>query len=273
MKVNRTLFKSLAVAAFLLAATGLACAQETLRSPALKQFEAAGGSVDFIGSAHGLDGWVVKDDKGVVKTTVYTTQDGAMVAAGMLFSADGATNETTQQLQAYHQRISGAQTAAPGADASSSKSEKLYAQAEKAGWVALGNSSAPYIYMFMNVSCDHCQDFWKELYGAVEGGKLQVRLVPYGKTDINRDGGAALLSSDNPLKSWTDYVSGDKTALGKDKAKDDGYHKIDANTALVADWKLPGPPFTLYRRPADGVLTAVVGRPENAMLLLAEFIK
>jgi hypothetical protein len=249
-----------------------ASAPETLRSPALKQFENAGGTVDFIGTAHGLDGWVVKDAKGDVKTTVYTTQDGAMVS-GMMFSADGDTNETAKQLEFYHRKITGSQEAAPGAEKSSSKSEKLYALVEKAGWVAMGSSSAPYIYVFMNVDCDHCRDFWKDLQGAVNDGKLQVRLVPYGKVPENRDGGAALLSVEDPQKAWAAYVSGDKGVLDKSKAKDDGYQKIDANTAMVNDWKLSGPPFTLYRRPADGVLTAIVGRPDNVMLLLAEFIK
>jgi len=246
-------------------------APETLRSPVLKQYEAAGGTVDFIGSAHGLDGWVVKDAKGDVKTTVYTTQDGAMVS-GMMFSSEG-DNETAKQLEAYHQRITGSQAAAPGADKSSSKSEKLYAEVEKAGWVALGNAAAPYIYVFLNVNCDHCQNFWKDLENAVNEGKLQVRIVPYGKNPENRDGGAALLSVEDPQKAWISYVSGDKSALGKEKVKDENYLKIDANTALVDTWQLSGPPFTLYRRPADGVLTAIVGRPDNIMLLLSEFIK
>lgn len=269
-------FKFLAIAlvgVFLLTAVAATAEEtETLRSPALKQFEADGGTVDFIGTAHGLDGWVAKNSKGEVKATVYTTQDGAMVA-GMLFSPDGSVNETEKQLEAYHQRITGSQAAAPGAEQSSSKSEKLYALAEKAGWVALGNTSAPYIYVFMNVNCDHCQSFWKDLQGAVNEGKLQVRLIPYGKSTENRDGGAALLSADDPQKSWTSYVAGDKSALGKSKATEEGYQKIDNNTSLVNTWKLPGPPFTFYRRPADGTLTAIVGRPDNVMLLLAEFVK
>ena len=273
-------FLRVAIAAagiFLLSAT-MASAQlssstpDTLRSPALKQFEADGGTVDFIGTLHGLDGWVAKNDKGEVKATVYTTQDGAMVA-GILFSPDGATNETGKQLEAYHQRITGSQAAAPGAEASSSKSEKLYAVLEKANWIALGSSKAPYIYVFMNVNCDHCQSFWKDLENAVYDNKIQVRLVPYGKAEDNRDGGAALLSVDDYQKAWTSYVAGDKSALAKDKIKEGSYQKIDANTAIVDTWKLSGPPFTLYRRPADGALTAIVGRPDNVMLLLAEFIK
>jgi protein-disulfide isomerase len=226
----------LAAGLFLLSVTAASAqvspgsAPESLRSPALKQFEDDGGTVEFIGTAHGLDGWVARNSKGEVKTTVYTTPDGAMVA-GMLFASDG-TNETAKQLEAYHGRITGSQAAAPGAENSSSKAEKLYAEVEKAGWVSFGNSQAPYLYIFMNVNCDHCQDFWKDLESTVQDNKLQVRLVPYGTSEENRDGGAALLSVANPQEVWSAYISGDKTALGKDKAKDEGYQKLDADRSL-----------------------------------------
>jgi len=68
-------------------------------------------------------------------------------------------------------------------------------------------------------------------------------------------------------------IDGQMKALGKDKIKDGAYSKVDANTVINKNWKLSGPPFTLYRRPASGVVTALVGRPENTMLLLAEFLK
>jgi len=247
-------------------------AQTSERHPVLKKFEEAGGKIDFIGNAYGMDGWIVTNPQDKV-LTAYTTPEGGLIV-GMLFAPDG-TSETQKQLEAYHARISGnAQTAAPGAEKSdSSKSEKLYAETEKAGWVALGDSHAPYLYMFMNVNCDHCQEFWKDLSGAVGDNRLQVRLVPYGTAPANREGGAALLSADNPMAAWQAYVSGDKTALAKEKAKDDAFAKIDANTAMVKAWNLSGPPFTLYRKPGDGTLAAVVGRPENPMLLMAEFLK
>jgi thiol:disulfide interchange protein DsbG len=257
----------------ILLAAGTAAAQEQPRSPALQIFEKAGGTVEFIGTAHGLDGWIVKDAKGEVTTTVYTTADGALLE-GMLFGADGIS-ETSKQLTEYRKRTAGAsQAAAPGAaEASSSKSEKLYAETEAASWVAIGDKAAPYLYVFINVTCSHCLEFWRDLEPHVKAGKLQVRLVPYGNVAENRDGGAALLSTENPAEAWAAHVNGDKMALDKSRIKEDSYQKIDANTALVKEWRLKGPPFSLYRRPADGILTAIEGRPENMMLLLAEFIK
>lgn len=245
-------------------------AQTSPRPAILQKFEKAGGTVTYIGTSHGLDGWLVKNPKGGVQV-VYTTSDGALLA-GMLFSPDG-NSITEAQLVAYHNRLTGAQSPLPGAQKSSGGAEKLYAQVAKAGWVALGNSSAPYMYVFMNVACDHCQAYLKELQTPIQEGQLQVRLVPYGRLPVNRDGGAALLSVADPAAAWAAYVGGDKTALGKDKATSAGYKKIDANTALVDKWKPPGPPFSLFRRPSDSKLMAFAGSPSNMMLLMADFLK
>ncbi|MBI3441531.1 MAG: hypothetical protein HY052_06995 [Proteobacteria bacterium] len=239
--------------------------------PVLQKFEAGGGKVDFLGHAYGLDGWIVTNDKGGVRY-VYTTPEGAMLM-GMLFSPDG-TLETTKQIKVYKQRTGAAvaQAAPSGVDKSPSKSEKLYAETEKANWVSFGSSSAPYLYVFINVGCDHCQAFLKDLDDSVKTGKLQVRVIPYGAVETNRDAAAALLSVEHPEESWRAYIASDQTALGKDKIKDGAYAKSDANTALVKQWKLPGPPFTLYRRSADQMVTAIAGRPENTMLVLADFL-
>jgi hypothetical protein len=235
----------------------------------LKRFREAGGTIEFLGHAYGTDGWLVTNPKGGVQY-VYTLPDGAMVI-GMLFAPDG-TMETISQLKAYKERAAGSQTAAPGAEKAASKSERLYAEAENASWIRIGDTSAPYLYMFMNVSCDHCQEYWKDLALPVKAGKLQIRMIPFGATDANRDGGAALLSAEHPDAAWEAYIGGDTAVLGKNRVRDGTYFKVDANTALAKTWRL-APPFTLYRRPADGSIQAIVGRPENTMLVEAEFLK
>lgn len=271
MKTGVRKILQLLLAAGLLLTAPVSFAQKTERNVILQKMEADGAKIDFLGHAYGMDGWIVTDDKGVAQY-VYTTQEGGLMP-GMLFAPDGSL-ETTKQLRAYSERgSSGKQAAMPGAEKSSLKSEKLYAEVEKANWVALGEGAAPYLYVFINVGCDHCLEFWKGLDASVKAGSLQVRLVPYGSLEVNRDGAAALLSAEHPAEAWRAYVGGDKTALGKDKVKDGVYLKVDENTALMKDWKLPGPPFTLYRRPADGVVTAIAGQPENTMLLLAEMLK
>ncbi len=275
--VKRIVLFLVTAAALLLAAPSFASVPEdqpgqtkqVKRNPIMDRFERDHDKIEFLGNAYGMDGWIITNDKGGVQY-VYTTPEGALLV-GWLFAPDGSP-ETAKQLKAYKARTEGSQASAPGAEHSSSKSEMLYTETESTNWVALGDSHAPYIYIFMNVDCDHCQNFLKDLDASIKDGKIQARLIPYGTIEGNRNGGAALLSAEHPDAAWQAYVAGDKTALGKDKIKPGAYEKIDANTALVKKWKLQGPPFTLYRRPADGVLTAIAGRPENVMLLPAEFL-
>lgn len=238
--------------------------------PALQQFRDKGGRVEFLGNAYNLDGWLVTNPKGG-KQYVYTNSDGALLI-GMLFAPDG-TLETARQAEAFRQKTNPDAAAVQPEPATPTKSERLFAETEKSAWVAFGDKAAPYLYVFVNVSCDHCRDFWKDLEDSVKAGVFQARLVPYGVTDENREGAAALLSVEHPEEAWRAYIAGDKSALAKEKATKEAYLKVDENTAIVKNWHLPTPPFSLYRRPADGAVTAIAGRPENKLLLPAEFLR
>lgn len=252
--------------------TGMPVAAQSIDHPGLKKFIEEGGKVDYLGNLHGLDGWVVSMGEAEPRT-VYTNKQGAMVM-GILMSEDG-TVETQKQLLNLKNRIEGSQTAMPGAEKSNgAKVERLYAEIEKANWLKIGAEDAPYIYVIMNVNCDHCQNYWKDLQPQIKAGRVQVRLLPFGKADANRDGGAALLSVADPGAAWLDYIGGKTELLAKDKAVIDKFGDIDANTALVNKWKLQGtPPYTVYRKRSDGKIVAIVGRPKNMMLLQADLLK
>ena len=238
--------------------------------PALADFEKAGGIVEYIGRVGSLDGFVMIAPEQPLKT-VYITPERHMVM-GILVNENGE-NLTAQQLVSYRKRLDGDQSAVPDAEKGSlSKSEQVYAATEKAAWVSVGDQSAPYVYMFMNVNCDHCKAMFTDIMPLIRAKKMQVRLVPFGTADANRDGGAALLSVADPLAAWQAYINGDQTALGKDKITAGALEKIAANTKLFNDNKMQGPPFTLYRRPSDGVVTAMVGRVKNTLALMADLL-
>lgn len=243
---------------------------EVKRHAGLERYEKEGGKVEFLGNAYGLDAWMLVTKDGSPRY-VYTTDQGAMVM-GALVGPDGDVL-SGDMLKAYLKKVEGGQGALPGADKTNqSKVERLYAEIEKANWVRVGDENAPYVYVFINVNCDHCRDYWKDLGGAVKSGTIQIRLVPFGAVAANREGGAALLSVEDPAAAWKNYMDGKLEALGKDKIKDGALEKIDANTALVKEWKIQGPPFTLYRKPDTGVLTALVGRPKNPMVVIADLM-
>ena len=238
--------------------------------PELKKFQDQGGTVDFMGHDLGVDGWLIMTPEGQRKYA-YTTPEGGLIM-GILVDQEGKIR-TAEQIKAVQAKQAGQQISMPGAEKSTvSKSERFYAEVEKSGWVALGSSDAPYIYMFMNVTCDHCQAFWNDLRPYVLSGTLQVRFIPFGQKGPNRKAGAALLSVDNPMAAWEAYLKGDTKLLGDDKIADGKMLRLDANTALFRDWKLGGPPLTVYRRPADGKIMILTGRPQNTMLLLADML-
>lgn len=246
---------------------------------AFKQFEQDGGKMEFIGNAYGVDGWALIDKNNKVQTTIYTTPEGGMVR-GLLFDPDG-TPITPGQLTAMQAKKAGSQAALPNLEKANparlngqSKAEAFYAQVEKSGgWAQAGSASAPYIYMFMNVSCVECQDVWKKLQGPVNAGTLQVRLFPFGKEPANRDGGAALLSVDRAGDAWTSFMDGKTEALDKGKIKVGTLDKLDANTKLVSSWKVPSTPFIFYRKLTDGTLVGIPGPPQNIMLMQADLIR
>jgi hypothetical protein len=241
-------------------------------NPAFKKFIEEGGRMEFLGNSYGVDGWLLiqKDDK---ISTIYVTPEGGLIRGG-LFDPAGLP-VTAQQITAFKARMNGAQGAVPGAEkGGASKSETVYAQVEKSNWVRVGAKDAPYLYVFMNVGCDHCQDFWKKLQPSVKAGSLQLRLVPFGREEINREGGAALLSAEKPGDAWQQFIDGKLEALGKDKIKGDALERIDANTKLVRTAEIPGPlPFTIYRKLTDGTVTAIVGEPDNIMVVQADLMK
>jgi protein-disulfide isomerase len=240
--------------------------------PELQKFVNEGGKVDFLGTAYGLDGWMLTKD-GIDPRTVYTNKEGGMVM-GMLIAPSGIV-ETPSQLAALQARQSGSQQAMPGAEnANASKGERAYAELEKARWIKVGQDSAPYIYVLINVSCSHCQKFWKDLQPMIKAGKVQVRLLPFGAQAVNRDGGAALYAAADPAAAWLSYIDGKADVLDKTTAKSDGYKAVDDNTKIVSSWKMKGePPYTFYRKLTDGAIVAIVGRPENMMLLQADLLK
>lgn len=245
--------------------------EDAKRHPEFAKFVNEGGTIEFLGHAYGLDGWILINKQGNPQYA-YTTKEGGLVI-GMLIGNDGKV-ETQRQLAAWQLKTKGGQDALPGAAASNlGGAEKVYAEVEKSNWVQMGSDDAPYIYMFANVNCDHCQKFWKDIAGAVKQGRVAVRFVPFGAKEANRDGGAALLSVANPMAAWEAYLAGDKAVLGADKIADGALDKVAANTKLFGDRRMQGPPFTMYRKPSNGRLQVIAGRPDNSMLVLADLMK
>lgn len=284
--------------------TGMA--QQGEPPPLLKKFAADKNATIYkLGQKHGMDGWLIDIDG--KQQFAYSSPEGGIIF-GVLLSPTGQV-ETIEQMQTWQGKKQDAEmrgktltepteksteTAnitvpvqlAPVAqepekvektatsEKSSSRSGVFYNTVEKAHWFAVGNNNAPYIYVFMNPSCVHCLDYWKDLQPYIKSGTIQVRVLPFGSTADNRVPSAALLSSSDPAAAWQAYVDGDKNILGADKVTENtAYNKSDSNTAIWTEWRLPATPFTVYRAPESGKIKVLSGRPDNLLLLLSDFIR
>jgi hypothetical protein len=240
--------------------------------PVFKSLLATGGRMEFLGTEQGVDGWIFLDEKRKRDVELYVLPGGAIIQ-GILFGPDGRA-VTPAQVAAFRARTNGAQGAIPGAErGTGTKAEQLYALLEHSNWLRMGATNAPYLYMVFNPTCPDCQDLWKKLAPSVKEGKLQVRLVPFGSDPVNVGPGGALMSVDNPMQAWQDFVAGNKEALGKDKIKPEGAKKFEENTKLCKVWVQVKMPFVLYRKLSDGALNAIVGEPDNVMLVEADLMK
>ena len=162
---------------------------------------------------------------------------------------------------------------APGTK-KSGKAETFYSVVEQANWFSAGKANAPYIYIFMNPTCEHCIDYWNDLKPHVDSGAIQLRILPFGSAADNKSASAALLSVSDPVKAWNSYVGGDKSALAEDKITDKtAYDKVAANTDIWIQWKLRTTPFSVYRSPGNGEIKILIGKPDNPLLLLSDFIR
>lgn len=252
-----------------------AYAQKKPNVPEIAKFEAMGGKVIYLGKSYDIDGWLLAKRDGEPHTIIYVSPLGVMLR-GHLFSPAGK-DITKMQLQIYKQKMSGNQAPIDIPDNVDKDTvplgEQFYTALDKSNWVRAGVPDAPYVYMLINVNCEHCQSLWRTFKGSVDKGLLQVRIVPLGAEDANLNGGAALLSVDNAADAWQKYMDGNKGALDKTLIKGDALDRMAANNKLMKKWKPPQIPMTVYRKVTDGTVMVVPGQPSNPMLIMPDLMK
>lgn len=252
-----------------------------------------GVTLHDMGMRYGLQGWAIEMNGRV--QYAYTSPEGGVVF-GILFTPEGDP-ETPNQVRALQGKL---EDVVPGAenqkkaddvlsraeenrkaneaatnknDKGKDRAEQFFTDIEKSHWFAMGDNSAPYIYILMNPTCGHCIEYWKQLKPSVDDGNLQVRIIPFGRAEENKISSAALLSNISPAEAWQLFTTGNGHVVTEDKVVEGTYDKVAENTALWINWKLPTPPFTVYRSPADGKVKVISGQPDNILLLLSEFIQ
>ena len=245
-----------------------------------------GAQLRYMGREGDLDGWIAIQNG--QEQYFYVTQDREHVVLGLLFDKSGKmiTMDQVAKLQKEGGPVLDILKGNPvKADASvtdvlpkegditkqlKSPSEPLFADIEGSNWVALGSTTAPVVYMFIDPQCPYCHDFMKTLQKDIEGGRVQVRMIPVGFRDETRAQAALLLAVPNAQERWFRHLDGDKEALPATPGINE--QGVERNMAVMQSWKLNVTPLSVYRA-QDGKVKIVQGRAKDVKAFLGDLQK
>ena len=250
---------------------------------ALKVLAERGAQSRYLGTKHGMQGWVTIF-KGQ-EQYYYVTPDGQGFVMGLLFDKDGAM-ATVNQVRDLQQAsgdaldilaidkkedkldLAEAKKIADKEFEYKSPAERMFADIENSNWISFGKEGAPVIYSIMDPQCSHCHAFMNDLRGGyIEKGLVQIRVIPVGFRQETLAQAAVLLASSDPKERWYKHLDGDTTALPVDDKTDT--QGVQKNLSLMQAWKFDVTPMTVYRG-KDGKVKIVRGRAGDINKILAD---
>ncbi len=239
-----------------------------------------GAQLRYLGRDHGMDGWLmIKRGK---EQYFYVLPDGKAMVMGVLFDHEGKAVTLEQidklrksegdQIDTLAQNVPSFKPSTIKKPTLKSPSARLYESVETANWVALGDKSAPYFYVFVDPQCRHCHDFINSLRpDYIEKGRMQVRIIPVGLISQNSLKQAAfLLGAADPAGRWMAHLDGDETALPVDRSVNT--QGIQRNMGIMQDWKLDETPFSIYKS-VSGEIKILRGAAKNPEQLLSDLAR
>lgn len=236
-----------------------------------------GAQVRYLGQEHGLDGWItIKNGQ---EQYFYVLPDKSAFVMGILFDKTGkaVTIKQVQKLRSESGEILDELTGTAGLDTggtskgfdfNKSPSEQLYSDIEQSNWIPLGEDGAPVAYAFIDPQCPHCHAFIDNLRdGALQQGKIQLRMIPIGFSEQTRAQAAYLLATPAPAEKFLKHLDGDKNALpAKAEINQQG---VQRNLAIMQSWKFDVTPLIIYRA-KDGSVKLVRGQPQSIDTLVSD---
>jgi len=262
---------------------GQAVAQESAPAvpEALQVLAERGAQVRYLGTKHGMQGWISIFQG--QEQYHYVTPDGQGFVMGILFDKDGSmvTIDQVRDLQAQNDGVLDAlamdkpreETLAEAKEETNeafeykSPAEKMFADVSNSNYVSFGNKDAPVIYSFMDPQCPHCHTFMKDLReGYLDKGLVQVRVVPVGFREETLAQAAVLLASPDAQTAWYDHLDEKKMLPAKTDVNTEGVQK---NLMLMQNWKFDVTPMTVYRG-KDGKVKIIRGRADNLANIVAD---
>lgn len=250
---------------------------------ALQALVEKGAQLRYLGSEHGLDGWIAIYQG--QEQYYYVTADKKAFVTGLMFGDDGRpiTIDQVKNLQAQSgdvldllaadqpdaQNPSETPESIVSTMTSKTPSERMFGELERSNWLSLGDAKAPVIYSFVDPNCPHCHDFINDIRkaGYIENGALQLRLIPVGFQNGSLAQASFLLASPDGADRYLKYLDGDNDAL---PAKSDvSTQAVQKNMALMQAWKFNVTPLTIYRS-GSGEVKILRGRAKDLASVIAD---
>ena len=282
-------FLTALVTVFLMLAATATVQAQTTPPPlpdTLQNLATQGAQLRYLGREKGLDGWLVI--QGGQEQFFYVTPDREAILMGVLFDKAGKmiTVRQVQNLQQGNDPTLESLMASTDAELNTdhlaslqkelqqklaekqqtSPAQQLFAAVEKANTITLGKADAPVVYAFLDPQCPHCHEFMKDIRkDYIEGGQIQVKMIPVGFNDETKAQAAMLLAAPDPQVLWFRHLDGDTTALPV--SAEVNRQAVEQNLAIMQEWKLDATPIIIYKS-ASGEIKIIRGRPRNPTDLL-----
>jgi thiol:disulfide interchange protein DsbG len=221
----------------------------------------ASGNITDLGVRHGLQGFFVRS--GPQFQIFYATPDNERLIPGVMWDAAG--KDLTRQQVAH---IPGAIPTVvvggvePGQSNSTGASVAALPLVRKAFLGAIGQVSAPRLFMLIDPQCIYSVRALQMLQPYVANGRLQVAVIPLSVLD-HEDQGQSTRSALALLSKPADQlVSAWQAGNVNDAPSPEAAERLRANMAIAQAIGLKGTPTFIWRKP-DGTEGRIDGIPTS----------
>lgn len=246
----------------------------------LKTLASSGAQMRYLGKELGLDGWVaIKNGQ---EQYFYVLPDQQGFLSGVLFDKEGKIVTVDQVARLRKQGTDtevldtlAADNAIDRAEAENkakkyefmTPSEQLFFDVENSNWLPLGQAGTPVFYALIDPQCPYCHEMMVALKSKIDDGKVQVRMIPVGRTEQTKVQAAFLMAAPDPAGTWWRHMNGDADALpAKQGINTQG---VERNMLLMQSWKFQGTPTIIYRA-KDGTVKIITSKPKDLDALITD---
>ena len=233
-------------------------ALETQKIPPLFQnLQASGVKLKFLATSHGLQVWEARKEGDV--RLLYLTPDQEALILGNLYNKDGALFSPLPEPQKE------------SPESPKDQSQEFLQDLEATKWIALGNASAPVLYVISEPFCDYCLTLMEGLLPFIEQGKVQVRIILVSFLgEKSRNKATFILGHQNPAQAFLAHIKNPRSPVNKGSSDPGLLESLERNKAFMVRWNITTTPFSVFKD-KQGHLKVMEGSPESMEKIIQMF--